>query len=230
MSPYSPMRSPASVRPLMAVVMQRRRPETTGLEWPRPGTDADQRTFFPAGTSQEVAVGKPSATPAPRGPRNDGQSTPGLGVCGGDAAPPIIRTSASVALRNMEDSIGLLVRPSEQSLRGLHLFRRSHDGHAVAGDEDDVRAWVCDDGSRPGNRHDGGAGDLPDRRVHDPAPGQRAVVRHDNPADFERALGGDEVVKHARALEARPLGFIHALAPDDFRVPLDLTHGQPELE
>src|SRR5712691_10800607 len=38
-----------------------------------------QRTPLPCGTFQLVAVGYPSATPAARMPRNDGQSTPGRG-------------------------------------------------------------------------------------------------------------------------------------------------------
>src|SRR5688572_1007856 len=71
MSPYRPGRRPASAFPLIAVVTQRRLPQMTGLEWPRPGTAADHRTFFLPGTSQVVGVGNPSETPAPRMPRND---------------------------------------------------------------------------------------------------------------------------------------------------------------
>src|SRR6187397_1790561 len=85
MSPYSSIRRPASALPLIAVVMQRRLPQMTGLECPSPGTAADHRTFFFAGTSHVVAVGNPSAIPAPRMPRNDGQSTPGFGSLSGAA-------------------------------------------------------------------------------------------------------------------------------------------------
>src|SRR6185503_7789294 len=79
------MRRLLSPLPLIAVVMQSRLPQMTGLECPSPGTAAVQRTFFFAGTSQLIAVVKPSETPAPRMPRKEGQSTPGLGSLSGAA-------------------------------------------------------------------------------------------------------------------------------------------------
>ena len=56
-----------------ALVTKMRSPQTTGLEWPRPGIGVFQATFVPAATSQ-VSGGWPAAsTPLASGPRNEGQ-------------------------------------------------------------------------------------------------------------------------------------------------------------
>ena len=55
-------------------------PQTTGLEWPRPGIGVFQRTAWFLPTSQVTGAGWRSSIPAARMPRNCGQSMPGRGV------------------------------------------------------------------------------------------------------------------------------------------------------
>src|SRR5256885_2181463 len=72
-SPYAPTFSSGFFSSLIAVVRKIRSPQMTGLEWPRPGMAVFHLTLEDFSTSQEVAVGKPSATPEAFGPRNCGQ-------------------------------------------------------------------------------------------------------------------------------------------------------------
>src|SRR5205823_2249323 len=59
-----------------AVVTNSRSPQTTGAEWPRPGTGTFHFTPRDVSTSHSTGVGRPSDTPPAAGPRNWGQLTP----------------------------------------------------------------------------------------------------------------------------------------------------------
>src|SRR5215218_7784030 len=63
--------APGTTAPSTAVVTKTRLPQTTGLEWPLPGSGVFQRTFFASLHSS----GSPfsAETPEPSGPRHCGQ-------------------------------------------------------------------------------------------------------------------------------------------------------------
>src|SRR5882672_9789370 len=96
---------PESILPLMAVVTHTRSPHTTGLECPKPAIGVFHRTPSPRGTFHFVAVAYPSATPAARMPRNEGQSTPGRGSVADWMTKPEPSThAANVTHRRFIDS------------------------------------------------------------------------------------------------------------------------------
>jgi|ERR1700691_155039 hypothetical protein len=72
MSPYRPTFSDDSPLAGTALVTKIRSPQTTGLEWPRPGIAVFQRMFLPDSTFHSMG-GAPAPTPLAEGPRNWGQ-------------------------------------------------------------------------------------------------------------------------------------------------------------
>src|SRR6185295_1813673 len=77
--------------PLTAVVTKMRSPQIIGLEWPRPGMGVFHKMLIDFSTSQAVGGLLPSPTPAPFGPRKDGQ------FCAYDADAHPTRQSASAS-------------------------------------------------------------------------------------------------------------------------------------
>src|ERR1022692_4581418 len=65
-SPYRPTFSDDSPLAGTALVTKMRSPQTTGLEWPKPGIAAFQRTFLPDSTFHSVG-GAPVPTPLAEG-------------------------------------------------------------------------------------------------------------------------------------------------------------------
>jgi hypothetical protein len=72
MSPYRPTFNDDSPLAGTALARRMRSPQTTGLEWPRPGMAVFQRMFLPDSTFHSVG-GAPTPTPLAEGPRNWGQ-------------------------------------------------------------------------------------------------------------------------------------------------------------
>src|ERR1035441_2538160 len=75
MSPYRPTFNDDSPLAGTALVTKMRSPQTTGLEWPRPGIAVSQRMFLPDATFHSVG-GAPLPRPPADGPRNWGQFAP----------------------------------------------------------------------------------------------------------------------------------------------------------
>src|SRR4026209_62449 len=98
-SPYSPGRNEAFGSLLTADVTKIRFPQTTGLEWARPGIEVRQRMFSPVLAFHWSGNICPSATPDAPGPRNEGQLPLALAIGreGGFPLPSLTISRAGLA-------------------------------------------------------------------------------------------------------------------------------------
>ncbi len=124
----------------------------------------------------------------------------------------------------------MVLRRVEHHFRKRKLFRLAYDGHAIARDEDHVRTGIRNDAAGPGNGHHRDPDRFPKRRIGNTAARQRTVVRHGNPSDLQIVRGGDQIPKHTRTVQARPLGLVDPFAPDDVRVPLNLANREMQFQ
>src|SRR5215207_8939546 len=113
--------APGTTGPSTAVVTKTRLPQTTGLEWPLPGSGVFQRTFFASPHSS----GRPfsAETPEPSGPRHCGQFGSPAAEVGETESTTAVRRRAKRAKEILADGFTMYVPLTTGDGRRLSFCR-----------------------------------------------------------------------------------------------------------